>query len=90
LREALLPSYNLGNERVRKLYEALSRDDALVKQEFWDPFTRHVRRRNDVVHRGERITVEDARESIAVVRELLAYLREKLRELPSRMGTNGH
>lgn len=39
----LLPNHNLGNDRVRKLYESLTGD--LISQEsFWPNFTTHTKR----------------------------------------------
>jgi uncharacterized protein YutE (UPF0331/DUF86 family) len=70
---ALLPSFNLGNERVRSVFETLSKN-RFSQQPIWTPFKEHVSRRNAVVHKGLRVSVDQARESIAAVTDLIRHL----------------
>ncbi len=70
----LISSYNLTNKKVRDVYEAVT-NDRIQDQPFWPSFTEHVRRRNEVAHRGGEATQQEATDSInaaeAVVRHLL-------------------
>jgi hypothetical protein len=70
----LLPSYNIGNERVLRLYDALS-GEQIQNEAFWPNFKEHVKRRNQIVHRGMRASRQDAEESIAAVEAVLAHLQ---------------
>jgi hypothetical protein len=57
----LFSSYNLGNERVRKVYTALTGDlvgNALPS--WWQAFKDSVQRRNDIVHEGKRPSQNEA------------------------------
>ena len=71
-----LPNYNIGNEQVRKLYEAVSSDTQLVNQPFWtsNRLKDHVQLRNDVAHQGRVATPAEAQASLAVAREVISYL----------------
>ena len=75
--DELLPSYNLGAERVRKAYVALS-GDKITTQPYWADFKAHVKRRNQIVHKGARATPVDAEESIAVAKSLVSHLERIL------------
>jgi hypothetical protein len=65
----LLNNYNLGHNRVRKIYVAVC-DDPIHEQPFWSRFKQHTERRNNVVHRGQQADQADADDSITVVRML--------------------
>ncbi len=45
----ILPSYNLGNERVAELYVKLTGDE-LRQQAFWSEFVDSAKRRNRIIH----------------------------------------
>ena len=66
----LLPNYNLGNEKVRKLYVALS-GDKVHEAKFWSAFQEHVTRRNKVVHEGKEVTRDEAEASLMAATELI-------------------
>ena len=71
----LFSSYNLGNERVRKVYAALTGDlvgNALPS--WWQPFKDSVQRRNDIVHEGKRPSQEEALESLNACVACVEYL----------------
>ncbi len=73
----LLPNYNIGNDRVRRVYEAATNDSiAAVDKLRWQRFKQHVERRNDVVHSGLEATQADADASIAVVEEIIEHIRK--------------
>jgi hypothetical protein len=64
----LLPSYNLANPRVHPFVETLVgvrfRDHC---HEEFAALKAHVTRRNAIAHRGEQVSAEDARASLAAV-----------------------
>lgn len=69
----LLNGYNLGNDRTRKLYAALTGDD-IASQPFWSHFKTSSERRNKIIHRGSLATAEQAQESIDAASALLKHL----------------
>src|SRR5687768_16772983 len=50
----LLPSYNLSNEKLRKLYTSLT-GDAIQHQSFWSEYKVLVSLRNKAIHGGVRL-----------------------------------
>jgi len=74
----LLPNYNLANERVRKLYVALS-GDPIQDKSFWNTFKLHTKRRNEVVHRGHEAEPWESEESIEAVRSVVSHLLKSWR-----------
>lgn len=77
--DGFVTSYSLNNERVRRFYSALTGDDQIVNQSFWEQFRKSVKRRNDIVHRGllsnSSIPVEQqARESLASCSAFVSYI----------------
>ncbi len=74
----LLPNYNLRNEKVRKLYVALT-DDKIQDAPFWVEYTKFVALRNRVVHRGKRPSKQQAEECFKVATEMVEHLEDLLR-----------
>lgn len=72
--DRLLPNYNLGNERVRKVYEAITDDLLTADAARWSKFQQHVKKRNGVVHRGEAATRAEADASISVVEDVIDHI----------------
>jgi hypothetical protein len=73
--EELLPSNNLGNDRVRQLYTALT-GDAIQNQPFWSRFKESAGRRNKVSHNGKIYDKPEAEASLAVAKEFVAHLKQ--------------
>jgi hypothetical protein len=72
----LLPNYNIGNDRVRKIYEAVTNDSiAAADNARWQRFQQHVKKRQGVVHGGQEATPSDADASITVVEEVIEHVR---------------
>jgi Nudix N-terminal len=71
---AFLSGYNLANERIRDLYNAIT-GDQIQNQSFWGPFKASAKRRNDAVHGGKTITKADAEASYQTTSDLIAYLK---------------
>jgi hypothetical protein len=72
--EELLPSYNLANPRVEKIYNAISGDE-IQKQPFWQQFKESATRRNHAVHEGKVATKPEAEASFNATRSLVEYLK---------------
>ncbi len=72
----LLSNYNVGNERVRRLYEAVTDDLISKTSPHWSSFQKHVKKRNDVVHSGEQATRAEADASIAVAAEIIEHIKQ--------------
>jgi hypothetical protein len=71
--EEPLNGYNLANERVRKLYVALTRDE-IHTQPFWPTFRGSARRRNRIIHAGPIASKTEAEESLQATSALVAHL----------------
>jgi hypothetical protein len=78
----LLPSINLANERVRNVYVALTNDQIQAAQ-FWQSFTESSSRRNGAVHRGRRISADEARITCETAEAMLRHLEAVLQRLSS-------
>ena len=72
----LTGGYNLGNERIRKLYDALTGNE-VQKEPFWEAFKKSSERRNKAVHKGIKFTQVEAEESFKAATDLIGYLRSK-------------
>ena len=70
----LLSGYNLGNQRIRKVYNALT-GDLVQDAPFWSKFMESAKRRNDIVHNGKTATEAEARESLEAATAFVAHLR---------------
>jgi hypothetical protein len=69
----LFQSFNLGNERLLRIYVALS-GDTIQERPFWPRFKEHVRRRNEIVHRGYRSSEAEAQTSVEIAREFVTHI----------------
>jgi hypothetical protein len=68
-----LNGYNLANERIRRLYTALT-GDAVQNTPFWKSFTQSAKRRNNIIHRGMIVQKSDAENSYKAANEFLVHL----------------
>ena len=68
-----VPGYNLGNDRIRKLYTALT-GDKVGDEAFWQEFKDSSQRRNRSIHNGEQIAEADANRSVTVVRKFIEHV----------------
>ncbi len=71
---ALFSGYNLANDRIRDLYNAVT-GNQIQNQPFWGPFTASAKRRNNAVHKGKIITKGDAEASLQAASDFVAYLK---------------
>ena len=74
---ALHNNYSLGNERMRDLYVVLTGDEIQL-QPFWSKFKEAASRRNRVVHKGHRVSSEEAQDTCDIARQLVAHLETVL------------
>lgn len=68
-------SYTLIDNQTRKLWNALSAT-SIQQEPWWSEYREHVRRRNQIVHEGQRVDVEAARASLAAARALFEYVEQ--------------
>ncbi len=72
--EELLPSYNLANEKVRRVYVALT-GDTIHQQYFWSEYKTMVTIRNKAVHAGARIQESQAQMVCRIASSVLKHLQ---------------
>lgn len=70
----LLPSYNLSNDKVRKVYVALT-GDSIHQQFFWSEYKVVVSLRNKAVHAGSRIQESQAQMVLRVAKLVVKHLQ---------------
>jgi hypothetical protein len=58
------PMFNVHNKRVLALYKKVTKDP-IDKAAFWKGYGTHAIRRHEVVHRSRRVSLDEARESLA-------------------------
>jgi hypothetical protein len=71
--EKLFSGNNLGNDKTRKLYTALTGDE-IQNQPFWQRFTDSAKRRNSISHNGVAYEQTEADQSLAVAKAFVAHL----------------
>jgi hypothetical protein len=71
---AYVSGYNLANERLRNLYNALTGNN-IQDESFWAAFKASAERRNQAVHKGKIVTEAEAEDSYKAVSALIAYLK---------------
>lgn len=70
----LLSGYSLANDRIRKLYRALT-GDQIEQAPFWAKFKASATRRNNVVHSSASVTKADANESHQAATDLVDHMK---------------
>ena len=71
--EDLLPSFNLANDKVRRLYSALT-NDHVHREFFWSEYKTMVTIRNKAVHAGARVQESQAQMVIRIAASVLKHL----------------
>jgi hypothetical protein len=78
---------NLSNDRVRKLYSALSGEDFSKNKDLWDQLDTHMNKRHKIAHRGVMSSREEAELSVEVARKYIVHLSNSIESLkPSDWG----
>jgi hypothetical protein len=73
----LMPTNNVGHPKTRRFFETalgVKLPDEMGAEK-WQRFKRHVERRNRVIHGAERITADEANESILAVAQVRRVIR---------------
>lgn len=73
--DELLNGYNLANDRIRKVYTALTGDEVQTAP-FWQKFEESAQRRNQIIHRGTTVGKTEAEESYKAAADLIAHLNK--------------
>ena len=68
-----ISSYTLVDDATRNLWNKLTQTE-IQSQDWWNAYREHVRRRNGIVHAGERVDGDAARSSLDAARELFAFI----------------
>jgi hypothetical protein len=66
---------SLANNRIRKLYTALT-GDQIEKEAFWQQFKKSASRRNDISHSSVMVTKAEAEDSHTAATALVAHLKK--------------
>jgi hypothetical protein len=72
---------SLSDERVRKVYTALTGDAIAGRQQLWQRFTDMANLRNRIIHGGATATKEDAEKGLVLATELVAHLEAEAEKL---------
>jgi hypothetical protein len=72
--EDLMPSYNLANDKVRRLYTVLT-DDPIHQMHFWAEYKIMVSIRNKAIHAGTRIQDNQSELVLRVAKLLIKHLQ---------------
>lgn len=70
----LIRSYNLDDPKVRKVWEAFTGHKLTEDAKTWTVYKAHLERRHGLVHRGERVSKEEATASLRAVNELATQI----------------
>jgi hypothetical protein len=70
----LFVSYNICQDRLRDVYNALSGDTIQGQTQFWEKLCTHTKRRNAIVHEGKGCTRPEAEESCKAVGDYIAHV----------------
>jgi hypothetical protein len=70
-------SYTLIDDSTRKLWNKLT-DTEIQTEGWWENYREHVKRRNKIVHAGERVDADAARSSLAAARELFSFIEKTI------------
>lgn len=71
--DKLLPSYNITNFNVRKLYSTLTGND-VTKEGFWSDIDISVKLRNKIIHKGVKATIQQATDAINAVDKYINHI----------------
>jgi hypothetical protein len=71
---AQLPSCNLDNERVRRVFQEFTGYAPPQEAAWWRDYQAHAQRRHRIVHAGARITRADAESSITAAEAMIVFL----------------
>lgn len=73
--DELMNGHNLGNERNRKLYDALTGTE-LKKEPFWPRFKSASEKRNAIIHKGGLANKQEAENALQAATGLITHLNQ--------------
>jgi hypothetical protein len=73
--DALMNGHNLGNDRHRKLYNALT-GTKLEEEPFWAGFKAASEKRNAIVHKSGQANKAEAEAALQAATDLVTYLKQ--------------
>lgn len=76
----LLPSYNLANDKVRRLYVAMT-GNPIHQEFFWHEYKKMVSLRNKVIHGGCHVSKAQAEEACRTAKHFVKHLSRVLETL---------
>ncbi len=82
--DSLLNGHNLGNEKHRRLYNALTGTE-LEKQSFWSRFKNASEKRNSIIHKGGHAGKGEAEAALQAATDLITPYRGMPQPVPSRL-----
>jgi HEPN domain-containing protein len=77
----LLTSYSMLDQRGPKVWEAVTGRSIREPKSVWDGYRAHVERRNALIHKGARVTRDEAAESLSATRDFARQVVEAIRPL---------
>jgi hypothetical protein len=77
----LLSRYSMLDRRGQKVWKAVTGRSIREPKSVWDSYCAHVGRRNALVHKGARVTEEEAAASLAATRDFAREVVEAIRPL---------
>ena len=73
--DTLMNGHNLGNDRHRKLYNALTGSE-LENQSFWSRFKNASEKRNSIVHKCGHANKGEAEAALEAAKDLITHLKQ--------------
>lgn len=70
----MIRGYNLMDSRIRKLWKGFTGHSLTEDRSTWDAYKAHLHRRHGLVHRGERVSKEEAEASLKAVNDLAVQI----------------
>jgi hypothetical protein len=77
----LLTSYTMLDQRGPKVWKAVTGRSIREPKAVWDGYRTHVERRNALIHKGARVTRDEAAKSLTATREFARQVVEAIRPL---------
>jgi hypothetical protein len=73
--DSLMNGHHLGNDKHRKLWNALTGTE-LEKEPFWSRFKSASEKRNSIVHRGGHANKLEAEAALQAAKDLITHLKQ--------------